>query len=331
MGKASPGKSYREGISLRKLLAMFPDDKTAEQWFVNNRWPDGIRCAHCDGENVQIGAKHPTMPYRCRDCRKYFSVKTGSIMHSSKLGYQDWAIAIFLVPTNLKGISSMKLGRELDISQRAAWHLGHKLRASYVDEDELVFEWDKFDGPVEADEAFFGGLEKNKHADKKLKAGRGAVGKTAVVGIRDRATNRVRIEVVGDTTKQTLQDFVTKWTRKEAVIYTDEARGYLGLPRDHHTIKHGEGEYVRFEIHISSLGEFIQHQISTNGMESFWSLFKRGYIGVYHKMSPKHLHRYAAEFEGRHNARELDTMEQMEGIAKGMQGKRLRYQDITAD
>ena len=331
MAQTGPGKAYRSGISDFELFQMFSDDKAAEKWFESVRWWNGLRCAHCDSENVQIGPKHPHMPYRCRTCRKFFSVKTNGLMHSSNLGYQKWAFAVYIINTNIKGISSMHLSRRLGVTQQTAWHMAHKIRASFTDEAKRVFGFHRFDGPTEVDEAYIGGKESNKHADKKLNAGRGAVGKTAIVGIKDRRTNQVHVEVVDDTTKQTLQDFVTEWTKDDTVVYTDEARAYIGLPREHHTIAHGKGEYVRYEVHVSDVGEFIEHQISTNGMESFWSLFKRGYVGTYHKMSAKHLHRYVTEFEGRHNSREFDTLEQMEGTVAGMAGKRLRWTDITAD
>ena len=121
MAKA-PGKHYREGISLAELFQMFPDDKVAEAWFTRERWPDGPHCPHCGTTNVQSGAAHKTMPYRCRasECGKRFSVRTESVMDSSNLGYQKWAIAIYLATTSLKGISSMKLHRDLNVTQKTA-------------------------------------------------------------------------------------------------------------------------------------------------------------------------------------------------------------------
>lgn len=310
-GKA-PGKYFREGISTRKLYRMFPDDETAEAWFVSQRWPDGVRCAYCDSERVQVGTTHPTMPFRCRKCRKFFSVKTGTVMQSSKLGYQTWILAIYYLTTNIKGIASMKLRREIDVTQKTAWFLAHRLRDAYMDDTEGF----NFFGPAEADETFIGGKEGNKHSSKKLRAGRGTVGKSVVVGIKDRPTNLVKVKVVEDTTASTLQGFVHANTEVGTQVYTDEARAYEGMNRPHDSVAHGAGEYVK------------AGDIHTNGIESYWSLFKRGYYGIYHLMSKKHLHRYANEFAARHNVRPLDTKEQMTAMVKGMKGKRLRYIDL---
>ncbi len=135
MSKKSPGKSYREGISLVELFKMFPDDETAEKWFVGKRWTNGPVCPHCGSTNVQSGAKHKAMPYRCRekDCAKRFSAKTGTVMEGSKIGFQAWMIATYLMTTSLKGVSSMKLHRDLKINQRSAWFLGHRLRVALAE------------------------------------------------------------------------------------------------------------------------------------------------------------------------------------------------------
>ena len=180
---------------------------------------------------------------------------------------------------------------------------------------------DKFAGPVEVDETYMGGKRKNMSKAKRKAlagAGRGAVGKTAVVGAKDRATKHVRAKVVEHTDKPTLQGFVIQNAVPSATVYTDEARAYEELPFAHESVKHSVSEYVRGMAHV-------------NGMESFWSMLKRAHTGTYHKMSPKHLDRYVTEFEGRHNIRDHDTIDQMGTLVRGLEGKRLTYRDLTVD
>ena len=315
MAQNAPGKHFREGISLVDLFKKFPDDETAEKWFIQTRWPDGLACPYCGSTNVKNKTAHKTMPFRCRDCGKWFSTKTGTVMQSSKLGYQVWAIAIYMMSTNLKGVSSMKLHRDLNVTQKSAWHLAHRIRESWQKE---TLENDPFLGPVEVDETYVGGKEGNKHAKKKLKAGRGTVGKVAVVGVKDRKTNKVNAQVVESANAETVQGFISENVETGSTVYTDEATVYNDLADfDHESVKHSVGEYVREKAH-------------TNGIESFWAMLKRGYQGIYHKMSKKHLNRYVSEFAGRQNIRRKNTIDQMVSVVENMEGKRLRYQDLIA-
>ncbi|MCY4674714.1 MAG: IS1595 family transposase [Bacteroidetes bacterium] len=232
-------------------------------------------------------------------------------MEESRLPLKKWVWAIYLESTSLKGISSMKLHRDIGVRQATAWFILQRIRQGLIPDNVL------FNGPVEVDEAYFGGLDKNKHASKKANLGRGPVDKTAVVGMKDRKSNQVTAKVVQNTDGATLNAFVDHHASEDAKVYTDGSCAYKSR-KNHEYVKHSVGGYM------------LNGQAHTNGVESFWAVLKRAYHGVYHHISPKHLQRYVDQFAGKHNLRRLDTIDQMSQIVLGMSGKRLTYKDLVA-
>ena len=310
----SPGRGHREGITVVQLMDMFPTDEAATKWFEAAIWHGTRCCGHCGSLSTSEVPNEKPMPYWCSTCRSYFSVRTGTPIAHSKIALRKWVIAIYLCLTSLKGVSSMKLHRDIGVSQAAAWFMLHRIREAWSGPNGKSFA-----GPVEVDETFFGGKARNmQHAHKREQAikGRGSAGKTAVIGAKDRRTNRVSAEVIGNTDQPTLQGFVAKNVDPSAKLYTDDHRGYVGLP-NHETVKHSVKEYVNGMVH-------------TNGIESFWSMLKRAHKGAFHKMSPKHLQRYVNEFAEKHNIRDLGTLDQMLDTVARLVGHRLLYRDLVA-
>ena len=245
------------------------------------------------------------MPYRCTDCRSYFSVRTGTAIERSKIPLRKWVFAIYLEMTALKGVSSMKLHRDLDVSQKTAWFMLHRIRQGLIKDDDAPFT-----GDVEIDETYVDGKKKPRIP------GRGAVGKAVAAGTKERRSKRIKARVVEDIKKTTLHEFVAETVNSNATVYTDELRSYQGIPNPHETVCHSAREYV-------------DGMASTNGIESFWATLKRSYHGTYHRFSHKHLDRHVGQFVGKHNLRERDTVDQMESVAVGMVGRRITYRELV--
>ena len=318
-----PGKSYRETIPLKNFYKRFHNDAVCEQWFIDVRWQNGVFCPRCGSFNVKEKPENPKYKSRrwyCpeRDCKQNFTVKTNTIMHNSNLGFQDWLSTIFTFCKSLNCISSMELHNDAGITQKTAWHLGHRVRHAIYDIPE------KFEGPVEVDEAYFGGKEKNRHWDKKRKQGSGTAGKDILVGLVDRKTKLAAVVLAPNTERETLRKIIDEYVEPGAKVFTDEHPSYKSLNDnfEHKSVKHGKKQYGRKD------GE---DNVNTNSIESFWANTKRAEYGVFRKISKKHRHRYGQELAGRQKLREFDTEEEMKEIIRQSFEKRLTWNELTKD
>ena len=303
----------RSTISTYQLFEMFPDQESARVYLETRLWPMGPRCPVCGlGERITVRAGGY---YRCNQCKEDFTVRTGTIFERSHIPLHKWLYAMYLLVTARKGISSLQLSKEIGITQKSAWFMLHRLREACGPGME------KLRGIIEIDETYVGGVERNKHETKKLKAGRGAVGKTAVLAMRERGGRTVAMPAASvdmATVKKAIFDRV----EIGSTIHTDEAAVYQGLDGlffTHDTVNHSEGEFVRGNV-------------TTNGVESVFAVFKRGLIGVYHHVSPDHLGRYTNEFAFRLSEGNVrrHTLDRLESLTLGTAGKRLTYKDLIA-
>jgi transposase-like protein len=302
-------------ISTFKLFELFPTNESARLYLEDRLWPNGPVCPDCTGDRIskckRVGF------YHCNACNFDFTIRTGTIFERSKVPLHKWVYSMYLLVTARKGISSMQLAKEIGVTQKTAWFILGRLREACSAPESQ----DKLRGIIEIDECFVGGLEANKHESKKLRAGRGPVGKTAVLGMRERG-GRTRAKVVEIRSIQAIQGEIFDGVETGSQLYTD----------DHAVFSDLDGLFYRHETVNHSLGEYARGAASTNSIESVWAVLKRGLHGVYHHASAKHLGRYVDEFTWRLNEGNVKrhSLERLASFVDAIVGKRLTYKRLIA-
>lgn len=289
--------------NLEEFITCFQNEQACQQYFESVRFGGGDFCPHCGHTKIQRFSDGRR--YRCARCRKDFTIKTGTIFGESKLPLRKWFIAIYLLTTRKKGISSIELAEQVGVSQKTAWFMDHRIREAMKQNGGKLF------GTVEVDETYLGGRTRPKDQFRNKS---GIMGMTA----RDGDTKAFQI-----ANRDTLTIFskIQEHVSPDALIMTDEAGVYKKLPKIGYRrggVKHSQKEYVRGDIH-------------TNSIESFWALFKRGYHGTYHTMSKKHLQRYVDEFTYRFNSRKEDMNDKFAAVVNQITKRgNLPYKELTA-
>jgi len=311
--------------TLLEAIQHFSDEQVCIDAVAKMRWPDGPECPACLAKKPYYLKTQKR--FKCRECRRQFSVKLGSIFEDSPIPLQKWLPAMWMITNCKNGVSSWEIHRAIGITQKSAWFMLHRLRLA-MKQDYGFGPLNKIGGPenkVEVDESFFGGKMKNMHREKRARYAAvtghtgGATGKTIVVGLLDREAREVRAKVVPDTKRETLQAEIFKNVKFGSAVYTDNAVPYdnLSWKYIHEVVDHSQ-EYVRGQVH-------------TNGLENFWSLFKRHLRGTYVAVEPFHLDRYLDEQVFRFNNRQkpMDDYARFEKVLGQVAHKRLTYAELT--
>lgn len=296
--------------TLQDAIKYFSDADTCVTFMAMLRWPDGVTCPICEGTAVSYLSTRRL--WKCKACKKQFSVKVGTVMEDSPIGLDKWLCAIWLISNAKNGISSCEIHRALGVTQKTAWFLLHRIRLAM---QSGTFE--KMSGQVEVDETYIGGLARNMHRDKRKRlGGTGGSGKVAVMGLLER-DGKVRAKVLCDIKQGTLQGEVRDNVESGCELFTDAHRSYHGLKADyiHKVIDHAE--------------KYVDGQIHTNGIENFWSLLKRGIKGTYVSVEPFYLFRYLDEQTFRFNTRKGKDADRFIQTVKQVAGKRLTYDELT--
>jgi len=301
--------------TLAEFLEYFKDEDTCREHFTAIRFRNGEYCPHCGHTKVYTfsGGKR----YRCAKCKEDFRIQTGTVFGESKLPLRKWFIAIYLLSNSSKGISSVQLAKHVGVTQKTGWFIDHRLRSAMKANKGQLF------GTVEVDETYVGGAVRNMHKSKvdKSKVGTGGRGKAIVAGIKSRDKKEVRAKVIVAVDSQQLHGMIKSEVTAGATVCTDEHRAYNNL--DGYTrkaVNHSGKIYVEGDAH-------------TNGIESFWALFKRAYHGIYHHMSPKHLQKYVDECAFRLNlkAKEMDFAQVFaQTVTRASDGQQLPYKQLIA-
>lgn len=301
-------------ISVFEFMSKFPNEEEARNWVEKRRWGDCPSCAYCKDPSKITKQEKREGYYWCGKCRKYFTVKTNTVMDSSKIPVRTWLYAMYLITTARKGVSSMQLSKEVGITQKSAWFLLHRLREACKDNSNELLE-----GVVEVDEAYFGGKEKHKSKKNKTKGnqGRSTKTKTAVVGMRSR-DGKIKAARMKKVDGKNIQSRLDENVKPGSILCTDEATIYKPVT-GYHKLKVNH-----------SLGEYVNGLASTNGIESVWAVMKRGYNGTFHHFSRKHIDRYVDEFTFRLNqcSVTIDTIRRIENFVTAMDSKVLRYKSL---